>query len=110
MNDWKLILDDMAKMAAGAMGLAEGVRKDAQEKMALRMERLARKMDFVPRQEFEVVQAMAQKARTEQEALKARVQKLETILGAKTAPRAKPAAKSKPKRAIKSKTKKRRAS
>ena len=37
-------------------------------------------MDFVPREEFEAVKAMAAKARTENEALAARVAALEALV------------------------------
>ena len=42
-----------------------------------RLERLVADMDFVPREEFEAVKAMAAKARTENEALAARIAALE---------------------------------
>ena len=54
-------------------------------------------MDFVSRDEFEAVKAMAAKAREENEALKARVAALEAKLGgtaSKAAPKRKPGAKS----------------
>ena len=43
-----------------------------------RLERLVAEMDFVPREEFEEVKAMAAKARGENEALEARIAALES--------------------------------
>jgi len=45
--------------------------------MRQRLERLVADMDFVPREEFEAVKAMAAKARTENERLEARIAALE---------------------------------
>ena len=45
-----------------------------------RMERFVADMDFVPRDEFEAVKAMAAKARTENERLEARIAVLEAAL------------------------------
>jgi len=94
MSDWKLLLDDIAQMFAGTMGLADGLRNDAEQKMKLRLEKLAKKMDFVSRQEFEVVAAMAKKARVEQEKLQAELNALKKSM-VKTARPAKPAASAK---------------
>ncbi len=77
MSEWKLLLDDLAKMAVSTFGLADGVRRDGADKIRLRFEKLAKKMDLVSRQEFEVVKAMAARARAEHEHLKARLDKLE---------------------------------
>ena len=94
MSDWKLLLDDMAQMFAGTMGLADGLRKEAEQKMKLRMEKMAKKMDFVSRQEFEVVAAMAKKARVEQERLQTELNALKKSM-VKTARPAKSAASAK---------------
>jgi BMFP domain-containing protein YqiC len=47
-----------------------------------RVERMLADMDMVPREEFDAVKAMAQKARAEQEDLAARVAELERRVGA----------------------------
>ncbi|TAH34770.1 MAG: accessory factor UbiK family protein [Alphaproteobacteria bacterium] len=77
MNDWKLLLDDMAKLATSAFGMADEMRKDGEKKLKMRIEKLAKKMDFVSRQEFEMVKAMAIKARQEQEELKKQIKKMQ---------------------------------
>jgi BMFP domain-containing protein YqiC len=46
--------------------------------MRQRLERMVADMDFVPREEFEAVKAMAAKARAENEALAARIAALES--------------------------------
>ena len=74
------ILDDLAKVAAGALGGVAGVRQEVEAKLRHQFERILANMDVVSREEFEVVRAMAAKARTEQEALATRVAALEERL------------------------------
>ena len=50
-----------------------------------RLEKVVTDMDFVPREEFEAVKAMAAKARTENEKLEARIAALEARLSAREA-------------------------
>jgi len=92
------LLDDLARVAGGAMGALSGVRTEVEELVRQRLERLLSDMDLVPREEFEAVQAMAEKARLEQEGLEKRVAALEAALAGKKAAkprRAKSAAASK---------------
>ena len=74
------ILDDLAKVAAGAMGGVAGVRQEIEARLRQQFERILANMDVVSREEFEVVKAMAAKARMEQEALAARLATLEERL------------------------------
>jgi BMFP domain-containing protein YqiC len=74
------ILDDLAKVAAGAMGGVAGVRQEVEARLRQQFERVLANMDVVSREEFEVVKAMAVKARMEQEALAARLAALEERL------------------------------
>ena len=74
------ILDDLAKVAAGAMGGVAGVRQEVESRLRQQFERILANMDVVSREEFEVVRAMAVKARMEQEALAARLAALEERL------------------------------
>jgi len=74
------ILDDLAKVAAGALGGVAGVRQEIETRLRQQFERILANMDVVSREEFEVVKAMAAKARTEQEALAARLAALEEWL------------------------------
>lgn len=78
------MLDDFARVTTGMMGVAAGVRSEAEAAMKSRLQALLTDMDLVTREEFEVVRAMAAKARDEQETLSAqladalaRLQKLE---------------------------------
>ena len=82
------IIDDIAKLASGAAGTLQGMRQEIEAAVKARIERLAGEMDLVPREEFEVVRAMAQKAREENEALTLRVATLEKALKAKPKKRA----------------------
>jgi BMFP domain-containing protein YqiC len=71
------LLDDLARMANGALNTLSGLREEIESRVRERVERMLADMDMVPREEFEAVKAMAQKARAEQEDLAARVAELE---------------------------------
>jgi BMFP domain-containing protein YqiC len=70
------LLDDLARMANGALNTLSGLREEIESRVRERVERMLADMDMVPREEFEAVKAMAQ-ARAEQEDLAARVAELE---------------------------------
>jgi hypothetical protein len=76
------LLDDLARLAGGAMGAAAGLRAELEGLMRQQFERLIAGLDLVRREEFDAVQAMAAKARSEQEALEKRVALIETALAA----------------------------
>ena len=69
--------DDMSKLMTSAMGVAQGARTEAETAMKSWMDRWLADRDFVTREEFDAVRAMAQKAREENEALKVRIAALE---------------------------------
>lgn len=71
------IFDDLSKLMTNAMGVAQGARAEAETAMKSLMDRWFADRDFVTREEFDAVRAMAQKAREENEALKARIAALE---------------------------------
>ena len=73
-------LDDLARVANGAVGALSGVREEVEAMVRQRAERLLADMDLVTREEFEAVKAVAAKARLEQEALEDRVATLEVAL------------------------------
>ena len=83
------ILDDLARVASSAIGVAAGMREEIEVRLREQFERVLSRMDLVTREEFDAVQAMAAKARDEQEALMARVAALEAAL-AEAAPKAVP--------------------
>jgi BMFP domain-containing protein YqiC len=78
------VLDDISQLMTNAMGVAQGAKTEAEMAMKSMMDRWLADRDFVTRDEFDAVRAMAQKAREENEALKVRLDALEA---------AKPAAK-----------------
>ena len=69
--------DDVSQMMTNAMGVAQGAREEAENAMKGLVDRWLADRDFVTREEFDAVRAMAQKAREENEALKARIEALE---------------------------------
>ena len=69
--------DDMSKLMTNAMGVAQGARTEAETALKGWMDRWLADRDFVTREEFDAVRAMAQKAREENDALKARIDALE---------------------------------
>ncbi len=71
------IFDDMSQLMTNAMGVAQGAKDEAETAMKGMMDRWLADRDFVTREEFDAVRAMAQKAREENEALKARLDALE---------------------------------
>lgn len=83
------VLDEIAKLFTNAAGAAQGVRQEVETVIRSQAERLVADLDLVPREEFEVVRAMAALAREENEALKARIEALEAALVAKKSKAAK---------------------
>jgi len=71
------ILDDLSQLMTNAMGVAQGAKTEAETAMKSLLDRWLADRDFVTREEFEAVRAMAQKAREENAALKARLNALE---------------------------------
>lgn len=75
------IFDDLSKLATNAMGVAQGARTEAENAMKSLLERWLADRELVTREEFDAVRAMAQKAREENELLKARLAELEAKIG-----------------------------
>jgi len=71
------IFDDLSQLMTNAMGVAQGAKDEAQNAMKGLMDRWLAERDFVTREEFDAVRAMAQKAREENDALKSRLDALE---------------------------------
>ena len=76
------LLDDLAKVASGALGALGGLRGEVEAQIRQQMERVLSQMDVVGREEFEAMREIAVKARLEQEALAERVAALEARLAA----------------------------
>ena len=78
------LFDDMARVASGAAGAFGGIRSRMEGELRDHVERLMLRMKLVTREEFEVVEALAQKARAEQEILTERLAALEARLAAQS--------------------------
>jgi len=74
------VIEDLARMASGAVGTVVGLRDEAGQQVRERFDRVLARSDMVSREEFEVVRDMAATARAEQEVLAERVEKLEAQL------------------------------
>ena len=83
MQSQNRFFDDLARVAAGAMGTLSGVRSEIETRIREQLERVLAGMDLVSREEFEAVKAMAAKARSEQEELQNRLARLESQLAAR---------------------------
>ncbi|AML50057.1 accessory factor UbiK family protein [Falsihalocynthiibacter arcticus] len=75
------ILDDISQLMSNAAGVAQGAKSEAETAMKGFVDRWMADRDFVSRDEFDAVRAMAQKAREENEVLKARLDALEANPG-----------------------------
>ncbi len=93
MQSQNRIFDDLVKMMNGVAGTMAGVGREAEASMRDKMREWVGGMDFVSRDEFDAVKAMAAAARDENEALKARIEALEKAAKPKPAKAAKPGAK-----------------
>jgi hypothetical protein len=82
MQSQSRFFDDLARVAAGAVGTLSGVRSEIESRVREQFERVLAGMDLVSRDEFEAVKAMAAKARAEQEDLAQRVVELESLVAA----------------------------
>ena len=71
------IFDDLAKFINGAAGTIAGVGREAEASARERAKDWIGGLDFVSRDEFEAVKAMAAAARDEADALKTRLDTLE---------------------------------
>ncbi|MDR6289918.1 MULTISPECIES: accessory factor UbiK family protein [Inquilinus] len=87
--DTKLI-DDLVRVATGAFGAVAGVREEARSRLREQFEHVLSRLDVVTREEFEIVRALAQRAREEQELLVARVASLEAAAQPAAAKRSAP--------------------
>lgn len=74
-------LDDFARVASGALGLAARIKDEVRVAVRQQLDNVLGRMELVSREEFEAVKEMAAKARAEQEALLERVKTLEARLG-----------------------------
>ncbi|MES2147788.1 MAG: accessory factor UbiK family protein [Pseudomonadota bacterium] len=80
------MFDDLVKMVNGVAGTMAGMGREAESSLREKMRDWAGGMDFVGRDEFEAVKAMAAAARDDNDALKARIGALEARLSGGSAP------------------------
>ena len=90
------LFDDFVKMVNGVAGTMAGMGREAESSAREKFREWVGGQDFVGRDEFEAVKAMAAAARDENEALKARIAALE-VKSAGSAPAAAKRAGGKPK-------------
>ena len=74
------LFDDMSKLMTNAMGVAQGAKTEAETAMKGLIDRWMADRNFVSRDEFDAVRAMALKAREENMALELRLAALEAQL------------------------------
>ena len=70
-------LDDIARLMTDAAGAAQGVKREVETIVKSQGERVLNGMDVVRREDFEIVKAMVEKARAENERLEQRIVALE---------------------------------
>jgi len=75
------LFDDFVKMMNGAAGTLAGMGREAESSLKERAKDWIGGLDFVSREEFDAVKAIAIAARDEADALKARIEALEAAAG-----------------------------
>jgi BMFP domain-containing protein YqiC len=76
------LFDDFVKVMNGAAGTLAGMTREAESAFRERMREWVGGLDMVSREEFEAVKAIAVAGREENQALKARIEKLEAAAAA----------------------------
>ena len=76
-------IDDLTKMANGAMGALTGVKDEVEARVRDQIARILDGMDIPRRDEFDAVKVMAAKAREENEELKKQIAELQAKLAGK---------------------------
>lgn len=95
------IIDDLARMAGGAVNILSGMQQQVREEIRSRVDDALSRMDVVPREDFDRLEAMVAQLRLRQEELEAQLAPKKTATKkatAKKAPAKKPAAKAKKKK------------
>lgn len=78
-NGSNRFLDELAKLATDAVGVVQGVRREAGTVFRTQAEKVANKLDLVPREEFEAVKEMVRKLHAENADLKKRLDDLNKL-------------------------------
>lgn len=74
-------IDDLARVASGALGVASGVRDEVEAMLRERFQRYLSDLSLVTRDEFDAAREMAAKAREGEERLMVRLAELERRVG-----------------------------
>lgn len=90
--------DDLARMAGGAVSVMTGFTQQLREEIRVRVDEVAARLDLVPREDFERLEAMLKEARLEQTRLSKRLDALEKKSGVKSQPSAATVKTKKPKK------------
>lgn len=98
------LMDEIAKLATDAAGVAQGVRREVETAVKSQLERVISDMDLVPREDFEAVKEMAAKARDENDALRADLDALREMVGKLATAKPSSTRKAAPKKSTPSKT------
>jgi BMFP domain-containing protein YqiC len=84
------IFDDLSQLMTNAMGVAQGARTEAETAMKGMLDRFLADRNLVGRDEFDAARAMAQKAREENDHLRAEIAALTARVAALEAAHRKP--------------------
>lgn len=76
------LIADFVKLMNSAAGTLAGMTREARDSARERAREAIGGLDFVSREEFDAVKAMAAKAREDSDVLKARIDALEVMLAA----------------------------
>jgi BMFP domain-containing protein YqiC len=77
MSERPKFFDDLAGVAGGAISALAGLREELAALVRARVDEAVRRLDLVKREEFDAMAELAQRAKTQVEALEARVAALE---------------------------------
>ncbi|MCB1532544.1 MAG: accessory factor UbiK family protein [Alphaproteobacteria bacterium] len=80
MSGREKILDDVARMAGGAVNVLSGLQQQIRDEVRSYLEDFAARMDLVPREDVDKLEAMLAKTREELEAQNERLTALEKTL------------------------------
>lgn len=81
MSSKERILDDVAKLAGGAVNVISNVGSQIKDDLKNRADDVALRLDLVPREEFEKLEAMLKESRIQQEEILKRLEALESKKG-----------------------------
>lgn len=75
------ILDDIARLAGGAVNVASGLHQQIGDEIKTRMEDMAARMDLVPREDLDQALSMIARQQEKTDALEKRIASLESRKG-----------------------------